>query len=156
MKEESTTARARALAAPKLLALLYRQRKQRLDGEKELTDISLFGGEGDTLVAAQDEHAVRTENLHKSRLRIIASETHMAQDRGDRALSPVLIFKVFFSALQVLSLASRFEFEWPGFLKQIFVIQSTASGGATYSLACFFPNSIPLVSPLLFPKQHCF
>ena len=135
---------------------MYRQRKQRLDKEKELTDISLFRGEAETLVIAQDEHAARTEKLHESRLRVIASATQFKQDRGDRALSPVLIFKVFFSALQVLSLASRFEFEWPGFLKQVFVMQSSASGGATYALACFFPNSIPLVSRCFFPNNIIF
>eukprot|EP00656_Telonema_subtile_P014889 TRINITY_DN17711_c0_g3_i1.p2 TRINITY_DN17711_c0_g3~~TRINITY_DN17711_c0_g3_i1.p2 ORF type:complete len:768 (-),score=165.90 TRINITY_DN17711_c0_g3_i1:119-2422(-) len=61
---------------------------------------------------------------------------------GYGSCSPVLLLKVFFSALQVLSLARRYDFEWPGYLRDLFEAQSTASGGNTFTIDCFFPGYI--------------
>lgn len=71
----------------------------------------------------------------------------MLQDRigtegGYGSCSPVLLFKVFFSALQVLALARRYDFEWPGYLQEVFEAQATASGGNTFTVDCFFPGTI--------------
>ena len=143
---QESTARARALVAPNLLAMLYRQRKKRLDKQKEHWKESNFFDRHVELSEAQMRHQERTDKMHEARLRLLVPESSTKQQLDvDADVSPVLIFKVFFSALQVLSLARRFEFEWPGFLKSIFVVQSSATGGNTFALDCFFPNIIPLI-----------
>lgn len=140
------TARMQALVAPNLLAMLYRQRKVRLDEQEKIWRDSNSFDEYSTLNKAQIDHESRIKQLHKARLKLLVSAGSTSWDSdAESDLSPVLIFKVFFSALQVLSLANRFEFTWPGFLKTVFVIQSSATGGNSFSLDCFFPNRIPVI-----------
>ena len=126
--------------------MLYRQRKVRLDAQRQLRKDSSLFDQHTELSKAQMAHHLRSEKLHEARLRLLVPHNGMKHDSDVEAeVSPVLIFKVFFSALQVLSLAKRFEFEWPGFLKSVFVVQSSATGGNTFALDCFFPNTIPII-----------
>eukprot|EP00658_Telonema_sp_P-2_P034683 TRINITY_DN25309_c0_g3_i1.p1 TRINITY_DN25309_c0_g3~~TRINITY_DN25309_c0_g3_i1.p1 ORF type:complete len:197 (-),score=73.43 TRINITY_DN25309_c0_g3_i1:50-640(-) len=97
------------------------------------------GGMVDVLGHRGQEDMLHTKVRQTSLLRHVFSDK-LEDGGGYGSCSPVLLFKVFFSAMQVLQLARRFDFEWPGYLREIFEMQASATGGNTFTVDCFFPG----------------